>query len=80
MTQNDYRLQKGLPNVRNKSCHGFIIRKDILHNIPIVHITMDYPKEFVQELVPTQQDLVKACDKVPNWVFIRELMNAIVLE
>ena len=54
--------------------------KDILHNIPIVYITMDYPKEFVQELVSIQLDLVKACHKVPHWVFIRKLMKAMVLE
>ena len=80
MIQNDYRLQKGLPNIHNKPYHGFIGRNDILHKTMIVHITMHYPKEFSQELVSTQLESVKACHKVPHWLFIRELTNAMVLE
>ena len=47
--------------------------RDILHDILNVQITIDYTKEFKQELVLLQLDVEKAYDNV-DWSFINELL------
>ena len=48
--------------------------RDILHDILNVQITIDYTKEFKQELVLLQLDVEKAYDNV-DWSFINRLMS-----
>ncbi len=68
------RLRKVLPIIIHHSQYGFIVGRDILHNILNVQLAIEFAKETNQEMVMLQLDLEKAYDNV-DWSFVCQLMH-----
>ena len=62
-------LQKCLPNLIQLAQYGFIVGRNILHNILNIQIAMHYTKDTYKCLIMVQLDLEKAYDHV-NWSFV----------
>ena len=45
------RLFKVLPSIINCTQYGFLVGRDVLHNIYNVHMTIDYTKDWEHEVV-----------------------------
>ena len=70
------RLQKYLPKLIHLAQYGFIVGRNILHNMLNVQMTMDCACHTHQELIMVQFDLEKVYDSV-IWFFVFRLMHTL---